>query len=756
MRQPSRTIRPVVFPAIRPVILAVTLTLGLAVWSSPTGVRAQTGDDEASDAQAAAGEPASGDTPKAEASAASPSETSLEASDESHATSSVASFAATRLKDSPAVVTVISGDDIRSTGARDLIDILYLVPGYFMGVDTEGVVGPGFRGMWGHEGKILLMIDGKEMNELLFSNMQLGNEFPVELIERVEVVRGPGSVIYGGSAELSVINVVTRGVQGATDGMVALTYGQMTGAARFGDGYGRRKMTASGRLVLDSVPGLSGFASLSLGQGQRSVRNFVDNAGTVGPMEGQSALNPAVVQAGIGFRNIQASFLYHHLAMTSISGAGATVTSDDGNGGTVIGPPLPVYFDSFASELVAAFRPTNRFEIVPRFNYTYQRPWHAPNQDGYFYDKSVQRARARLLGRWAPIDELQLTVGGDSIFDSAKVLGPDTVGVETLFGNSTSISYQTYGAYAELFSENPIVNVAAGVRYDHLGSGGNAMPSFAASALVPRFVLQRSFGALTLKGLYSQSFRAPGVENINAGRDPTNPGRDLQPERTRIFEFDATVDLTSQQRLSANVFDCAIDAPIAYSFDPVLNIERYQNLGRQGTRGFEVSYRLRATVARLEANYSFYRPTVADNTPTYDVPGHPQQFLGAPAHHASVRATFRPIEGFGISPTAIFLGPTFSRGPDDGASNETAVELPARLLANLFIYRDNVGVKGLTVGLGIYNIFGADFRYVHASTATSYSGDHAPLPGLDREVLLRITYLGDGGGGEPASYASAR
>jgi len=68
-----------------------------------------------------------------------------------------------------------------ASGARDLTDILYMVPGYFVGADTEGVVGPGFRGLWGYEGKILLRIDGKEMNELLFSTIQLGNEFPVEL-----------------------------------------------------------------------------------------------------------------------------------------------------------------------------------------------------------------------------------------------------------------------------------------------------------------------------------------------------------------------------------------------------------------------------------------------------------------------------------------------------------------------------------------------------------------------------------------------
>lgn len=640
--------------------------------------------------------------------------------DESQAASQVASFAVTQLKDSPAVVTVISGEEIRNVGARDLLDILMLVPGFFVGADTLGVVGPGFRGLWGHEGKILLIIDGKEMNELLFSSMQLGSEIPVELIERVEVVRGPGSVIYGGSAELAVINVVTRSLQGASDVNATVTYGQMPGADSFGSGYGRRRVTLSGRYIFDAVPGLSTFASASIGQAQRSVRTYTDNLGTAASLEGNSDLNLALLQFGVGYKDFQASVLYHHLATTTISGFGQ-----------VLPAAIPVTFDAIHGELVGAVRPDARLEIVPRLNVTYQVPWRAGADTGAaYYDKSARRIRGRLLGRWAALDQLQVTAGGDAIFDHAQLEAPQGAGSQVPFGTSPSIDYQTFAGYVELFSENPIVNASAGARYDHHSTVGGA--------LVPRVVLLRSFGKVSLKGLFSLSFRGPGIENINLGMN-------IRPERTRVFEFEGAVDVTSQQRLSANVFDMTIDAPIAYA------AESYLNLGKQGTRGFEASYRFRNPIVRMEANYSFYIPSASTDAPNYVVPGHSEQFLAAPAHRGSVRANFRPWDGIGISPSAILIGPHYARGAPDANGAQTALGIPAQLLANLFVYADNVGTRGLRLGLGIYNLFGANYRYVRAAALTpadnttsaatdAYQADHAPLPGLDREIMLQLSY----------------
>jgi outer membrane receptor protein involved in Fe transport len=638
--------------------------------------------------------------------------------EDSSATSQVASFAVTKLKDSPAVVTVVSSQEIKESGARDLVDVLQLVPGMFLGVDTQGVVGPGFRGLWGYEGKILLMVDGKEMNELLYSTMQLGNEFPVELIERVEVVRGPGSVIYGGNAELAVINIVTRGVQGGTDLLVSGSYGQFTSGPNFGNSYARRGGVLSGRYVFESVPGLSAFVSGSLGQGQRSSGTYVDLEGTSVSLAGNSALDPAVVQAGVGYRDIQASFLFHRYGTTSSSGFGTATTA-----------PLTANFESYHGELIGKFHPTERIEIIPRLNVTFQRPWTDQNKGSEsYYDKTARRLRARLIGRWAPIDELQITLGGDAMFDNAQLNGPAGVGLQTSFAGANTIDYRTFGGFVELFSENPIVNVAAGARYDNNSAVGGA--------LVPRAVIFRSFGPVNLKGLFSLAFRWPGIENLNLGTSTKAECKPLCAERTTVFEFEGSVDLTKRARISANVFNIGIDAPIAFTTDPATGAEGYLNLGRQGTTGAEVAFRIRGKWGYVNVNYSLYVPTLAVDVPNYQAPGRTDMFLAAPNHRAMVTASIKPVKWLSLAPTVLVYGPKVSLGPLDDMGNATATSIPTQVLANFAVRIDDVPVKGLNVSLGVYNLFGTNFAFVQP-----YTGGHAPLPALGREVMLRVGYL---------------
>ena len=71
-------------------------------------------------------------------------------------------------REAPNVVTVITADEIRNSGARDLMDVLRMVPGIEFGTDIEGAVSFGIRGQWAAEGKVLITIDGVEINEIMY------------------------------------------------------------------------------------------------------------------------------------------------------------------------------------------------------------------------------------------------------------------------------------------------------------------------------------------------------------------------------------------------------------------------------------------------------------------------------------------------------------------------------------------------------------------------------------------------------------
>jgi len=628
--------------------------------------------------------------------------------------SQVASFAVTKLQESPAVVTSLTADEIRGSGARDLMDVLMLVPGFFLGVDVQGTVGPSFRGLWGQEGKVLLLVDGKELNEQLYSTVQLGNELPIELIERVEVVRGPGSVIYGGNAEFAVINVITRGVQGGTDLLVAGTYGQYeTSTGRWG-------LTLSGRKLFEGLPGLSIFASAFLGQGQRSDAEFEDFFGNSADMGGNSDLNPTTVQAGVGYRDLQLSMLYQRYDTTAVAAFDEALEE-----------PAAVDFESFHAELSDRFRPSEQLEILPRLNFTLQEPYRDSDQESpFYYDKQVSRLRGRVVTRWAALDFLQLTGGADLALDRGQLKGPADVGLQTAFGDGEEqVSYTNIAGFIEAYSENPYVTVVAGARYDKHSAFGDSF--------VPRLVLLRSFGPFSGKALYSRAFRAPGVENISLGED-------VSPERTTVLELEGTYRLGEGHAVSLNAFDVGVQDPIVYSYDAETASEAYRNLGRLGSRGIELAYQVRGSWGRAQLGYSFYTPSGRNDVEDYLVPDQEDAFTGLPTHKATATGLWRVLPWLSVSPTAVLVGKRYAVDAPDEMTGVSQVEtLPAQLLLNLFVRAENVGTPGLEIGAGIYNVLGTDFRL-----AQPYNGGHAPMPAFAREFLVRVSYLYDAAASE--------
>src|SRR4051812_3159242 len=119
-----------------------------------------------------------------------------------------------KVTEAPASTTIITADQIKKYGYRNFTQILDSVPGFFTTNDRNyDYVGiRGFNRPGDYNSRVLLLIDNHRLNDAVYDQAPIGNDGPidVDLIDRVEIIRGPSSSLYGTNAFFGVINVITK------------------------------------------------------------------------------------------------------------------------------------------------------------------------------------------------------------------------------------------------------------------------------------------------------------------------------------------------------------------------------------------------------------------------------------------------------------------------------------------------------------------------------------------------------------------
>ena len=603
-------------------------------------------------------------------------------------------------RESPGIVTLITDEEIRNSGARDLIDALRLVPGIDFGVDVEGVVGIGTRGLWAHEGKILVLVDGQEMNDLLFGITPFGNHFPLEQIKKIEVVRGPGSAIYGGFAEYGVINIITKSASDLPGIAVTGTAGQMASASGI-----RNFNLSAGKKSKDFEFTLGAF----LGSGNRSDQNYTDLWGNSYNMSGNSDLNPTNLNVGMAYKDFSIRWIMDLYQTTVRDGYDTAYTK-----------AYPIDFTSHYTELKynARIGKQKKLTLTPKINIKNQTPWETVWDDDSIapdYSKSAQRYLGNITASYNLTRKINFVAGGEAYVDKAQ----DNSNDSSFFSNGKKeVQYSNYAYFLQALAKTKVVNFILGMRYDNHSSYG---PAF-----VPRVGFTKKFKKFHFKALYSNAFRAPAIENINFA-----DSNGIKPELTGVLEFEAGYQLTRKSLFTANFFDVTTKDPIVYFVGDSVHQDNYKNFGGGGSRGVELEYRVRNKWGYLIANYSFYAALSKEKIDDYKVDESESMLLAFPTHKANLSTSVKVGKYFNVCPTISFIGERWGYASNDSVQEK----FKPVVLANFFVNAANFGVKGLTIGIGCYDLLDEKYSFVQP-----YNGGHAPLPGPSREFVIKLTY----------------
>lgn len=138
-----------------------------------------------------------------------------------------------RIEEAPATITVITAEDIKQSGLTSIPEILRQVAGLDVATLTTFDTQVAIRGYCGRAvstnvlNKILVLINGRSVYEDLFGGT-IWEALPIQLedIERIEIVKGPGSVLYGANALTGVINIITKSPDESPGGFISASGGQ--------------------------------------------------------------------------------------------------------------------------------------------------------------------------------------------------------------------------------------------------------------------------------------------------------------------------------------------------------------------------------------------------------------------------------------------------------------------------------------------------------------------------------------------------
>ncbi len=629
------------------------------------------------------------------------------------------SRATQRIEEAPSSVSIITGQELRAMGYATIADAVRGVRGIYLSDDrsytTVGVRGFSRPGDYGN--KVLILYDGHPFNDNI-----LGQSFPgfegrtdLEDVQRIEVVRGPGSALYGTGAFFGVINVVTHERDAPSRleiGASAVEYSMQRG-----------RVMGYQRLGKDAGLWMSASAARGSGRDFYFSEYASDPSGLNGEARSVDDSSLATLQGRIWWKDLTLQWFWHHRNKTLPTAEYETLFGDDRN-----------KFIDDRAWLEARFEPklSDNFQSLTRA--------HA---NLYLFDSGAPydavdggNAVEQYVGQWVgleqrfvakPVKALTLTFGaeGQRHF-RASMFGEDNGGV---FLPEDKNAYLVGGVYGVVDAEiSPAVRANVGARFDAF-QWDFSFGEVNRSSFNPRGALiLKPYAAGVTKLLGGTAFRAPSVYEIFYQSAVQRPSPELTPERVASGEIEHTHLISPTVSATASAYgnyvtDLVVGRGEGTESDPLFLVNSAADVLTLGAEA-EVRREFRDGWM-VAAQYSFQRSRyVGDDAGLREVPN-------SPTHLASVKGGV-PIIGKtlrGMSRVTL-EGSRYDRNETDGDAPQGRTD--AGLIWDLVLSGEAMSGQ-VRYNLGVYNI--ADWHY---SAPVSGEFRMLTLPQAGRTLLANV------------------
>ena len=512
--------------------------------------------------------------------------------------------------------TVIGEEEIERSRTTTLLELLRTVPG----LDVVQSGGPGkvaslfMRGTTSTQ--TLVLVDGVRLNNPYFGAVDLSGVSTAN-VERVEIVRGPFSALYGSEAVGGVIQIFTKKGSAAESGV-----------------------DARGWFAAGSNSTRDGMAQLAVSQGSYDVTAGFRRTLTDGDLP-NDYLAVTNWSAAVG------------MAVADGAHAGVTFRRDDSKTGVPFSGPTPTPFQTNMDQMTTVSVPlritlSSKTSLEAAARYVSDRFSSSDPLDPFFSFSNTDSTRAGgHLALSTALPSQQLSVGAD--YEATKVSSDSSFGV-ALDGDRT----HTWSLFAEDRVTFPGDTVVAtfGIRWDDHSAFGSAVSPRATASW-------RALRPLKLRAAVGRAFRAPTTGELYY---PFSGNPDLQPEKSLGYEAGAEWTIAPALVFEATYFRNDIRNLILYDGQTGTN----QNVGRVRTEGVETALRTALGADWFaRATYTYLKATDLDSN---------QPLVRRPTHRASVTLGQSYARRASWDVTGLFVG---RRADRDFLDFSKAVESPS-------------------------------------------------------------------------------